>query len=388
MKKIIAAVLCIALMLCAYGCNADQNGEVSNHDHSGETEISQNNTSAPKTEESLPAENSEETENGDDIEVSVPVEEENSTEEEQDNSVPEEESAVQEESREDVAPEKTDADKTVKEESEEQSEDTDKTEKCSHKTTKTVGTVKATCTKDGYSGDTVCSACGDTLKKGSTTKATGHKNIKIINTKIATTQQEGYTGDTYCYDCETIIETGIVINMVVDNSNKATYTLPDGSKVTIDKNQNIRDYLLHLYTQYINHENDNIEKEILRLLNIERENVGLKALEWNEDGYFFTEIRAEECCELFSHTRPNGCGCDTVYTDYNVLLSGYWGENLGRVTDGNEMTDTQLAELLVNAWMNSPAHKANLLEEHFTSISIAYIHLGGYHIVVQNFFGE
>ncbi|MBO5402324.1 MAG: hypothetical protein J6A85_04025 [Clostridia bacterium] len=112
MKKIIAAVLCIALMLCAYGCNADQSGEVSNHDHSGETEISQNNTSVPETESSLPAENSEETENGDDIEVSVPVEEENSTEEEQDTSVPEEESAVQEESRENVAPEKTDADKT------------------------------------------------------------------------------------------------------------------------------------------------------------------------------------------------------------------------------------------------------------------------------------
>ena len=74
--------------------------------------------------------------------------------------------------------------------------------------------------------------------------------------------------------------------------------------------------------------------------------------------------------------------------DHNVLLSGYWGENLGRVTDNTEMTDTQLAELLVNAWMNSPGHKANLLEEHYTSISIAYVHLGGYHIVVQNFFGE
>ena len=395
MKKIIAAVLCIALMLCAYGCNADKSGEASNHDHSGETEISQNNTSVPETESSLPAENSEETENGDDIEVSVPVEEENSTEEEQDTSVPEEESAVQEESKEDAAPEpeepeeqSEDTGKTEPEESEEQSEDTDKTEKCSHKTTKTVGTVKATCTKDGYSGDTVCSACGDTLKKGSTTKATGHKNTKIINTKIATTQQEGYTGDTYCYDCETIIETGVVIDKVVDNSDKATYTLPDGSKVTIDKDQNIRDYLLHLYTQYINHENNNIEKEILRLVNIEREKAGVAPLEWNEDGYFFTEIRAEECFESFSHTRPNGSGCETVYTDHNVLLYGYWGENLGRVTDGNEMTDTQLAELLVNAWMNSPGHRANLLEEHFTSISIAYIHRGGYHIVVQNFFGE
>lgn len=377
MNKIIASVLCVAIMLCACGCSLNQSGEISytadlSESESSSPECSRHENSITAPEISIPSESGEGEKNESTFlpDISEPAQEDTSAE----SSETGEESFITEESE--VTEESKD---TVQQES---------TKECSHKTTKTVDEVNATCTKGGYSGDAVCEECGVTIEKGNTTKPTGHLNTKIINTKIATTKQEGYTGDTYCYDCETIIETGIVIDKVVDKSDKATYTLPDGSKITVDKGENIRDYLLHLYTQYIKHENDNIEKEILRLVNIERKKVGVKPLEWNEDGYFFAEIRAEECCEKFSHTRPNGCGCETVYSDFNVLLSGYWGENLGRVTDNVEMTDTELAELIVDAWMNSPAHKANLLEEHFTSISIAYVHLGGYHIVVQNFFGE
>ncbi len=373
MKKIIAAVICAALLLCAYGCNADNTATESGHDHISKSEA-ENNTSAPEENDGEEISEPEYTD--------VPDYKEESTVFPEESGVLDESDVVEEESN-DVPPEKTDAD--INDTS---VPDGNKTETCAHKNTKQAAVKKATCTKNGYSGDVICDDCGETVQKGVVVEALGHINTKIINTKIATTKQEGYTGDTYCYDCEQIIDTGIVIDKVVDNSDKATYTLPDGSKITIDKSENIRDYLLHLYTKYIKHSNDNIEKEILRLVNIEREKAGVAPLAWNEDGYFFTEIRAEECCELFSHTRPNGCGCETVYTDSNILLSGYWGENLGRVTDNTEMTDTELAQLLVNAWMNSPGHRANLLEEHYTSISIAYIHLNGYHIVVQNFFGE
>lgn len=381
MRKILAAMICLALLLCTYGCNADNTATESERDHVSESEI-ENNASVP--EQNGEDENSEPeyTEEGD---VSAPEEESAVLPEESD--VLDESEMIEEES-EDVPSEKADADVKDDTFADTSVPDTDKTETCSHDSTKQVNVKKATCEKDGYSGDVICNDCGKTIQKGSVAEATGHINTRIINTKVATTKQEGYTGDTYCYDCERIIETGIVIDKVVDNSNKATYTLPDGSKITIDKDENIRDYLLHLYTQYIKHSNDNVEKEILRLVNIEREKAGVAPLAWNEDGYFFTEIRAEECCELFSHTRPNGSGCETVYSDSNILLSGYWGENLGRVTDNTEMTDEYLAQLLVNAWMNSTAHKANILNEHYTSISIAYVHMGGYHIVVQNFFGE
>ena len=42
-----------------------------------------------------------------------------------------------------------------------------------HKT-QLVGAKAATCTEDGYTGDEVCTVCGETVKKGETIPAAGH----------------------------------------------------------------------------------------------------------------------------------------------------------------------------------------------------------------------
>ena len=42
-----------------------------------------------------------------------------------------------------------------------------------HKT-QLVGAKAAACTEDGYTGDEVCTVCGETVKKGETVQATGH----------------------------------------------------------------------------------------------------------------------------------------------------------------------------------------------------------------------
>ena len=42
-----------------------------------------------------------------------------------------------------------------------------------HKT-ELVNAKAATCTEDGYTGDQVCTVCGETVKKGETIPATGH----------------------------------------------------------------------------------------------------------------------------------------------------------------------------------------------------------------------
>ena len=41
-------------------------------------------------------------------------------------------------------------------------------------TSQLVGAKAATCTEDGYTGDQVCTVCGETVKKGETVPATGH----------------------------------------------------------------------------------------------------------------------------------------------------------------------------------------------------------------------
>ena len=44
-----------------------------------------------------------------------------------------------------------------------------------HTETETVNAKVATCTEDGYTGDVVCKACGEIVKKGEVIKATGHQ---------------------------------------------------------------------------------------------------------------------------------------------------------------------------------------------------------------------
>ena len=51
-------------------------------------------------------------------------------------------------------------------------------EKCKHGATTLQGKIDATCEKDGYCGDLVCSLCGEVIKEGNTTVALGHEYVR------------------------------------------------------------------------------------------------------------------------------------------------------------------------------------------------------------------
>lgn len=63
------------------------------------------------------------------------------------------------------------------------------------------GTGRYTCTKCGYSYDTIIAAV-----------TCEHTNTIIINQRASSCAEAGYTGDTYCSDCDTIIAGGTVLN--------------------------------------------------------------------------------------------------------------------------------------------------------------------------------
>ena len=70
----------------------------------------------------------------------------------------------------------------------------------------------ATCTADGYTGDTHCKGCGDKLQSGAVIKATGHTGgTEVRNARAATCTGNGYTGDTYCKTCGDKLQSGAVI---------------------------------------------------------------------------------------------------------------------------------------------------------------------------------
>ena len=78
-----------------------------------------------------------------------------------------------------------------------------------HKT-QLVGAKPATCTEDGYTGDEVCTVCGENVKKGEVIPAPGHKT-QLVGAKAATCTEDGYTGDEVCTVCGENVKKGEVI---------------------------------------------------------------------------------------------------------------------------------------------------------------------------------
>ena len=76
--------------------------------------------------------------------------------------------------------------------------------------TQLVGAKPATCTEDGYTGDEVCTVCGETVKKGEVIPALGHKT-QLVGAKAAACTEDGYTGDEVCTVCQEIVKKGEVI---------------------------------------------------------------------------------------------------------------------------------------------------------------------------------
>lgn len=104
-------------------------------------------------------------------------------------------------------------------------------------------------------------------------------------------------------------------------------------------------------------------QRILELVNIERQKEGLSPLSYYSKGQAAADIRAKEIINTFSHTRPDGTNCFTALEGIN-----YWsaGENIA--------LGHRSAEQVVDAWMNSPGHRANILNENFTHLIVGYDH--------------
>lgn len=210
-----------------------------------------------------------------------------------------------------------------------------------------------------------------------------HKNTEIRNQKDATTEGAGYTGDTYCIDCGIKTATGTEIPKLDINDGKVEHILPDGTHVWLEDVDDVTGYYMALKTYRVNHLYLEVEKEILRLCNEERAKVGVQPLEWFEDAYCFTQIRVNEAAIKWSHTRPNGKPYYTVYNDAGVYMHGHYGENLFETI--NEPIE-KFAKNAVESLMNSPGHRANILDASYTRIAIAIVQNGGQLTMAQNFF--
>ena len=111
--------------------------------------------------------------------------------------------------------------------------------------------------------------------------------------------------------------------------------------------------------------------DALALVNAKRAENGLAELTWSSGLESCAMVRAQEAASKFSHTRPNGRDWYTVNSEL------MWGENLAKGYDS--------AQSVVDAWMASPTHAANILAGDFTTCSIAVYETGGKLYFAQEF---
>lgn len=102
---------------------------------------------------------------------------------------------------------------------------------------------------------------------------------------------------------------------------------------------------------------------ILELVNEERAKAGLSALELDTDITAAANVRAVEIKQSFSHTRPNGTSFSTALKEQGVSYRGS-GENIA--------WGQKSPEQVMDGWMNSEGHRANILNANFKNIGIGY----------------
>ncbi|MBQ2105344.1 MAG: hypothetical protein II253_00365 [Lachnospiraceae bacterium] len=118
-------------------------------------------------------------------------------------------------------------------------------------------------------------------------------------------------------------------------------------------------------------------QQIVDLVNAERTKVGLAPLTLDIQLSSAAQIRAEEQYTLFSHSRPNGSSYRTVLDENGISYMGC-GENVAY--------GFRNPQAVMQGWMNSEGHKANILQEKFTHIGIGYyVGPNGYHYWSQLF---
>jgi len=85
------------------------------------------------------------------------------------------------------------------------------TPSCTHAKTQVRNAKKATCTENGYTGDTYCVSCGKKIASGQKIAATGHGKTELRDAAEATCGAAGHTGNECCSVCGKVIKAGAVI---------------------------------------------------------------------------------------------------------------------------------------------------------------------------------
>ena len=123
-------------------------------------------------------------------------------------------------------------------------------------------------------------------------------------------------------------------------------------------------------TVYVKKSLDATEREMEALINQYRQSLGLKPLTVTVGLQEAADIRAEEICQYFSHTRPNGTNCFSVLKELGIsykksgeCLAGYYSDPATTLTQ----------------WKNSSGHNNIITDPDFTHMATGCYEEDGYY---------
>ena len=116
--------------------------------------------------------------------------------------------------------------------------------------------------------------------------------------------------------------------------------------------------------------------EVAAITNSERAAAGLEPLSFSEMLTDAAAVRAAEIQTVFSHTRPDGSSCFTAITQTGAGYR-YAGENIAY----GQRSPAEVME----AWMDSPGHRANILSDRAVYIGVGVTYRSGVYYWSQFF---
>lgn len=128
--------------------------------------------------------------------------------------------------------------------------------------------------------------------------------------------------------------------------------------------------------QYANSQTEEYARRVAALVNRERAADGLPMLKFSDKLNEAALKRADEIQRYFSHTRPDGRSCFTAITDMGIRYR-YAGENIAY--------GQRTPETVMDGWMNSSGHRANILSRNAEYIGVGVTYRNGVYYWTQFF---
>lgn len=108
------------------------------------------------------------------------------------------------------------------------------------------------------------------------------------------------------------------------------------------------------------------EQKVVELVNVERQKAGLPALTLDASISNVARIKSKDMADnnYFAHQSPTYGSAGDMLSQFGIRWSA-WGENIA--------AGQKTPEIVVNAWMNSSGHRANILSSKFSKIGVGYV---------------